>query len=87
MQVRIALFLGGMGTIKGSVSPTPVRGCDGLVSVAALTAHLAVIHYRSASSPFRAQTGGMQPHTPCLWWTIKGSNLGPTGYEPVALTN
>ena len=21
------------------------------------------------------------------WWTIKGSNLGPTGYEPVALTN
>ena len=25
----------------------------------------------------------------CLsfWWAIKGSNLGPTGYEPVALTN
>ena len=22
-----------------------------------------------------------------FWWTIKGSNLGPTGYEPVALTN
>ena len=22
-----------------------------------------------------------------LWWAIKGSNLGPTGYEPVALTN
>ena len=21
------------------------------------------------------------------WWTIKDSNLGPTGYEPVALTN
>ncbi len=23
----------------------------------------------------------------CRWWTIKGSNLGPSGYEPVALTN
>lgn len=23
----------------------------------------------------------------CAWWTIKGSNLGPSGYEPVALTN
>ena len=22
-----------------------------------------------------------------FWWTIKDSNLGPTGYEPVALTN
>lgn len=22
-----------------------------------------------------------------FWWTIKGSNLGPSGYEPVALTN
>ncbi len=22
-----------------------------------------------------------------LWWAIKDSNLGPTGYEPVALTN
>ena len=22
-----------------------------------------------------------------FWWAIKGSNLGPTGYEPVALTN
>ena len=22
-----------------------------------------------------------------IWWAIKGSNLGPTGYEPVALTN
>ena len=22
-----------------------------------------------------------------VWWAIKGSNLGPTGYEPVALTN
>ena len=22
-----------------------------------------------------------------FWWTIKGSNLGPTGYEPAALTN
>ena len=22
-----------------------------------------------------------------IWWTIKASNLGPTGYEPVALTN
>ena len=21
------------------------------------------------------------------WWSIKDSNLGPTGYEPVALTN
>ena len=21
------------------------------------------------------------------WWAIKDSNLGPTGYEPVALTN
>ena len=21
------------------------------------------------------------------WWNIKDSNLGPTGYEPVALTN
>lgn len=21
------------------------------------------------------------------WWAVKGSNLGPTGYEPVALTN
>ena len=21
------------------------------------------------------------------WWDIKESNLGPTGYEPVALTN
>ena len=26
---------------------------------------------------------------PCfyLWWAIRGSNPGPTGYEPVALTN
>ena len=23
----------------------------------------------------------------CFWWTIKGSNLGPAGYEPAALTN
>ena len=23
----------------------------------------------------------------CFWWTIKDSNLGPTGYEPGALTN
>ena len=22
-----------------------------------------------------------------LWWAHQGSNLGPTGYEPVALTN
>ena len=22
-----------------------------------------------------------------VWWAIKDSNLGPTGYEPVALTN
>jgi len=22
-----------------------------------------------------------------IWWAIKDSNLGPTGYEPVALTN
>ena len=22
-----------------------------------------------------------------FWWTIKGSNLGPAGYEPAALTN
>ena len=22
-----------------------------------------------------------------LWWTITDSNRGPTGYEPVALTN
>ena len=22
-----------------------------------------------------------------FWWTIKDSNLGPTGYEPGALTN
>ena len=22
-----------------------------------------------------------------MWWAIKDSNLGPTGYEPVALTN
>ena len=30
---------------------------------------------------------GYALHTPLFWWTIKGSNLGPTGYEPVALTN
>ena len=24
---------------------------------------------------------------PVSWWTIKDSNLGPTGYEPGALTN
>ena len=30
----------------------------------------------------------MQMHLPFfIWWTIKDSNLGPTGYEPVALTN
>ena len=23
----------------------------------------------------------------CLWWAIRDSNPGPTGYEPVALTN
>ena len=22
-----------------------------------------------------------------FWWAIRDSNLGPTGYEPVALTN
>ncbi len=22
-----------------------------------------------------------------IWWTIRDSNPGPTGYEPVALTN
>ena len=22
-----------------------------------------------------------------VWWAFKDSNLGPTGYEPVALTN
>ena len=32
---------------------------------------------------------GMLPlhHTPVLWWAIRDSNPGPTGYEPVALTN
>ena len=42
------------GCIKGSVSPATVRGGDGSVSVAVLTAHRAVIQYRSASSPFRS---------------------------------
>ena len=23
----------------------------------------------------------------CFWWAIRDSNPGPTGYEPVALTN
>ena len=33
---------------------------------------------------------GMLPlhYAPILnWWTIRDSNPGPTGYEPVALTN
>ena len=27
------------------------------------------------------------PHNSVSWWTIRDSNPGPTGYEPVALTN
>ena len=32
---------------------------------------------------------GMTSKSSCPfgWWIIKGSNLGPSGYEPVALTN
>ena len=26
-------------------------------------------------------------YTPILWWAFRDSNPGPTGYEPVALTN
>ena len=47
------------------------------------------------------RSGGLRPHprwsttetkmppvwVAFPWWTIKDSNLGPTGYEPVALTN
>ena len=26
-------------------------------------------------------------YTPVFWWAFRDSNPGPTGYEPVALTN
>ena len=42
------------------------------------------------SSPLmRHKTKRGQPQwlTSFCWWSIKDSNLGPTGYEPVALTN
>ena len=46
-------------------------------------------HSRSPSSHFFASEKRRTPLWGVLrfWWTIKGSNLGPTGYEPVALTN
>ena len=38
--------------------------------------------------PLRArQVLSQLSYTPVLWWTIRDSNPGPTGYEPVALTN
>ena len=38
----------------------------------------------NASQTKRGQPQGL---TSFCWWSIKDSNLGPTGYEPVALTN
>ena len=35
----------------------------------------------------RAPNCANAPWVMKFWWAIKGSNLGPTGYEPVALTN
>ena len=38
--------------------------------------------------PLRAkQVLSQLSYTPSIWWTIRDSNPGPTGYEPVALTN
>ena len=37
--------------------------------------------------PTKTKRGQPQGQTSFCWWTIKDSNLGPTGYEPVALTN
>ena len=38
--------------------------------------------------PLRArQVLSQLSYTPKKWWTFRDSNPGPTGYEPVALTN
>ena len=38
--------------------------------------------------PLRArQVLSQLSYTPISWWTFRDSNPGPTGYEPVALTN
>ena len=31
--------------------------------------------------------GEIVENSPLCWWAIRDSNPGPTGYEPVALTN
>ena len=48
-----------------------------------------VLHSRFPFEPFSPMAKKRAPASGCpfFWWTIKGSNLGPTGYEPVALTN
>ena len=38
---------------------------------------------RNDENKRRPPSGGLL----LFWWTIKGSNLGPAGYEPAALTN
>ena len=43
-------------------------------------------------NPFKRRPAAYTEKALCIrkvlfWWTIKGSNLGPTGYEPAALTN
>ncbi len=43
-----------------------------------------LIHINNKSEPL---TDWSEVRIILRWWTIKDSNLGPTGYEPVALTN
>ena len=71
-------------TIKGSFS-RELRAR----SSAALTVRRTVIHSRFPFEPLTPMAKKRAPASGCpfFWWTIKGSNLGPTGYEPVALTN
>ena len=35
----------------------------------------------------KEKAGAKSPFVPTTWWAIKDSNLGPSGYEPDALTN
>jgi hypothetical protein len=61
-----------------------------------LAPDLHFINFRSFLAVFSHVIDKIKPHQTAKkwrydaafhWWAIKDSNLGPTGYEPVALTN
>ena len=68
------------GLVLARTARSVFRGSDSTLCCHSLPLPLRAL---SPMAKKRAPAAGC----PFFWWTIKGSNLGPTGYEPVALTN